>query len=91
VNRRYLTVVLSDRVWRFIRSTLGTRQGYCDHNKRVICVDRRINRPNAFHNVFTHECLHAIFPNMSEDQIEQASTELTMAQIAAGIRFVEDK
>lgn len=62
--------------------------GYCD--KTCIWIADQITDPERVIEICIHECLHGIFPNMSEDQVLKAGLQVA-AFIASVFRVKGDR
>jgi len=71
------------RWWRLVYDELGGLWGLCEHDKRLLHVDRHLSDEAKFH-ALCHEFLHARFPYLVEEEIENAGTELAEMLLAQG-------
>ena len=58
------------------RANLKTAWGYCHYDKKLIQVCRSTLREEKYREILLHECLHAIFPFLAEDNVAEAAIEL---------------
>lgn len=65
------------------------REGDCNWSKRTIRVHRN-NRGVALMDVLLHEILHARFPDLAEDTVEEVASTAAAILDAEGFRQAED-
>ena len=96
VSSREVRLELGGLRWRFLRlapSRVGLVNGepawgWCDSrttSRRAIAVDKSLVDEKEL-EVITHECLHAMFPFLSEEVVTQSGAELSAALWKLGYR-----
>ena len=79
-------VVLGGDHWTLLRTNLRKGlYGETHHDERLIEVDHRI-RGRIELDTIIHECLHAVYPWLHEDSINQPSSEIASILWKMGYR-----
>ncbi len=70
-------VTLGGRSWKIdTHAPIRKCWGYCHYRNNTIQVSKRAWASGKARDVLIHECLHAIFPYLNENEIDRAGTEL---------------
>ena len=89
-DRRSITVWISDQRWRVRRCKVPTdRHGDCDYDKRLIRVSDKLAGED-FLEVIVHELIHARWPDLSEEAVEEFGQEIAAVVTAFGFVHKED-
>ena len=67
---------LNNQRWRLVYTDTRDNWGTCEHSKRVIRLHHTMT-PGEQLAIALHEALHAIYPFLSEEVVEQNGRELT--------------
>jgi hypothetical protein len=70
-------VTLGGRQWKIdTHAPIRKVWGYCHFDKMLIQVSKGTHKSGKYRDVLIHECLHAIYPFLSEDAVNRGATEL---------------
>lgn len=72
-----VSVTLGGRQWT-VDTAAPIRKvwGYCHYDRMHIDIAKGTHRAGKYRDVLIHECLHAIYPFLTEDAINRGATEL---------------
>jgi len=83
-------VVLGGDHWTLHRTNMRKGvYGETLHDERLIEIDHRVRKRMALDTII-HECLHAVYPFLHEDSVEQPATEIAAILWKLGYRKVEE-
>jgi hypothetical protein len=89
-ERRSITVWISDQRWRVRRCRVPSdRHGDCDYDKHLIRVSQSL-RGDDLLEVLVHELIHARWPDLSEEAVEEFGQEIAAVVTAFGFVREED-
>lgn len=89
-RRKPSRVYIGDKRWRIERVDYPRdREGDCDWEKRTIRVHQTM-RGLALMDVLIHEILHARFPDLCEDAVEEMASTAAAILDAEGFRQADD-
>lgn len=72
-----MQVTLGGREWTVdTASSLRKVWGFCEYDRMRIQISRSSHKAGKYRDVLIHECLHAIYPFLTEDAINRGATEL---------------
>lgn len=84
------TVYIGDQRWKISRSRrLRQDDGQCDYAAREIRICSTLSGLDLM-DTLIHEVLHARWPDLSEDAVEELATTLAGILDAEGFRHAED-
>lgn len=88
--RRSVTVYIGEQRWRVRRCKVPSdRHGDCDYDRRLIRVSDRLAGDDLL-EVIVHELIHARWPDLSEEAVEEFGQEVASVVTAFGFRHEED-
>lgn len=88
--KRSVTVWIGDQRWRVRRCKVpADRHGDCDYDQRLIRVSDRLAGEDLL-EVIVHELIHARWPDLSEEAVEEFGQEVAGVLTAFGFQPEED-
>lgn len=84
-----MRVRLAGRYWRWMYATLrGKADGWTIYAKRTVLIHDRL-RPQRRLEVEIHECLHCLYPDLSEESVTASAADLRRLLWRLGYRKAE--
>lgn len=84
------TVIIGEQRWRISRNKrLRKHYGECDYNTRTIRLCSSLAGIDLL-DTLIHEVIHARWPDLSEEAVEEVATTLAVVIDAEGFRHADD-
>jgi hypothetical protein len=83
--RRQRTIEIAGAKWHIVRARLRNLYGLCDYATRTIKVDARLTGTDYL-DTLLHELIHARWPDISEESVQEFAGMLTTVLEQEGYR-----